>query len=249
MISRLLLLGLSLALVVPAGAGPRDPVPQVEAFWSPTLEQALERARAERRWVLVFFEAPFAERLPTLRTDLQLVQALESLAVGATINSESVEQARKDYGIERVPALVLLDPDGRALRTWERRMDRGEVYRILVERRDLRDRQVARLEAAATRGAEALERDDLPDLARELQSVEGLRYSLAPRGELLGKLRRELVERLDRQLLQTLALEGIEGDHRVIRRLKQLEKQTSFEPFNRRVRRQIERMEARKIVG
>jgi tetratricopeptide (TPR) repeat protein len=115
----LLIPALILCLLAPAAATPAPPVPQGpgHADWAPTLAQARDRAKKERK--VVFVELASSNCADCDRMDRLLYPAvdfemtlLRMVPVKLSLDAAEAAPLRERYGIREAPATLILAPGG-----------------------------------------------------------------------------------------------------------------------------------------
>lgn len=216
-------------------------------FWENSLADAKKTGYKESRWVLVYFEAPFAHRPPPVRREPKFAQAIDSIAIGATITSDNVLEATQEYKISRLPALVVLDPFGKMRTSWERRLDSQEVYRWVQGEATLLKNQVKQFRKNLDLAKESNAKNDIVKWTRLMIELSKVDFPRLDRWAEYLDLRREFDVKLDRLLLNTLAKEGIDTDYKLGKSLRQLEKQYPYPKFKKLIRYELNRLSSGKI--
>ena len=111
----------------PLRAAPPTPAPSsVSAVTAPFLalthDEALARAKAENKPLLLFFDGHWSERarevLPEIFSDTTVAAAINDHALVLRIDVLTAPELTKQYKIFHVPTLIWLYPDGIARRYW-----------------------------------------------------------------------------------------------------------------------------------
>lgn len=249
-------LALALALLLPATRAGLAVPPVASAlqepdtaFWSPTLGEALEAVGDESRWVLAYLRSPRGPAEPERLEEALRARGLLPAVLGARVRSHEVREALAAYGIETLPALVLLDPQSRRVAVWTGRLRPAQVVgRVASLVRAYRDQQEA-IEKRLAEATELLAGDAEREAALAcLQVLEASAAATRHRdraGVLLGEIR----ARADRAYLELVAREGIVSDERLGRELERLATRFPLPSIVERIRREQTRFDRREIGG
>ena len=233
-------------------ARPQAARDQLESYWGHSLEEAEKQARTKEFWVVAYFESPFSTRKPPALVDAVLARELERQgSIGATVNADEVVEAAERFGIQvtRLPAIVLIDPLGTMRDRWELRLDRQAIHRSLVERARAFSEVRGKLRDAVKVAEGEISQEDLRGAIRALLPVLGVQKPEFPELARVRELRGDLRGRLEKLYLVLMAGEGIERDAQIVKELKKLARTYPLPEFKRRIDRELDRIERRRIGG
>jgi hypothetical protein len=221
-------------------------------FWNRRGTEALEEGESGGRWVLIYFPDPDAKRDPTEIRSFSVPPKMTAELIGARARAEELEALWKLFRMDAdsdVPALVLVSPHGEPVHGWKKRWRPHDVLeKFLSERRDLlrRYKSIDRLLERAERAFKLARAAESIKLAKE--AATNMRKGF-PQEARIQNLAGRLRTRADDALLQTLALEGLVADSKLLRDLARLAGVYPLDKFVERIESEKERVRARTVGG
>jgi hypothetical protein len=220
------------------------------SFWELSPSAAIDDARNKHRWVLLYFPSPKDDRDPPQIRDAALLARLSRRAVGARARSREVRALVKRYRVEKLPAVVFLDPFGNPVG----RLEEKWSGRDMVSRLSNLDRQLEslleHLDRMTLQAEKSLKNNEISratGISRKIleHSREGF-----PQRARAHEVLDSVLELGERSLIKILAQEGLVPDRQLIQELSHLEERFSqLESFQARLSKERNRLRTRKIGG
>ncbi len=131
---------LNLALLatahLPAAETIQPPVTPTSPFLSLTHDEALSRAKAENKPLLLFFDGHWSERAREVRPKIfsaTAIAAINDHALALRIDVLAAPELTKQYRIFRVPTLLWINPTGSVRHEWVDCEDPSDIRDEIVE--------------------------------------------------------------------------------------------------------------------
>jgi len=166
----------------------------------------------------------------------------------ARARSDDVQEILRLYGVERIPAILLLDRAGNSVERWEGRIPADLWTRIDRAAGRLR-RSEEELSRALAGGRKALLEEDFAEALEAFGTVRSLARPGYPELAAATRLELEVLSRGTRELREVLAREGLVEDLDLREDLQQIKKRFPHPEMMKQVDRELERIKSRAIAG